>query len=56
MLTRSGVRSHAAIRASVGAGAGARDVSTIRWGLFDDPFNPTRYMETCIVESWIEHL
>jgi hypothetical protein len=28
----------------------------IRWGLFHDPFDTARYMETFVVESWIEHL
>ncbi len=28
----------------------------LRWGLFRDPANPDRYLESFIVESWAEHL
>ncbi len=28
----------------------------IRWGLFRDTANPGRFIETFIVESWVEHL
>jgi len=28
----------------------------IRWGLFEDPANPGRYLESFLVESWAEHL
>ena len=28
----------------------------IRWGLFQDTANPGRFLETFIVETWIEHL
>ncbi len=28
----------------------------IRWGLFRDAANPVRFIETFIVESWVEHL
>ena len=28
----------------------------IRWGLFQDTANPDRFLETFIVETWIEHL
>lgn len=27
-----------------------------RWGLFYDPSNPKRYLETFVVESWAEHM
>jgi quinol monooxygenase YgiN len=27
-----------------------------RWGLFRDLADPTRYLETFLVESWAEHL
>jgi MFS family permease len=26
----------------------------VRWSLFSDPFDPARYMETYVVESWLE--
>ncbi len=28
----------------------------IRWGLFEDTANPSRYVETFVVHSWAEHL
>jgi len=28
----------------------------VRWGLFVDPAQPTRYLETFLVESWAEHM
>jgi Transmembrane secretion effector len=28
----------------------------MRWGLFNDPASPTRYIETFLVESWAEHM
>jgi quinol monooxygenase YgiN len=28
----------------------------IRWGLFQDPMNPDRYVETFVIESWAEQL
>jgi quinol monooxygenase YgiN len=28
----------------------------IRWGLFQDPVNPDRYVETFVIESWAEQL
>jgi MFS family permease len=28
----------------------------MRWGLFRDPATPGRYLETFMVESWVEHL
>ena len=28
----------------------------MRWGLFHDTTDPGRYLETFLVESWIEHL
>ena len=27
-----------------------------RWGVFEDPADPQRYLETFLVESWLEHL
>ena len=32
-----------------------RDGAT-RWGLFADPAQPGRYLETFLVESWAEHM
>ena len=28
----------------------------VRWGLFADPAQPGRYLETFLVESWAEHM
>jgi hypothetical protein len=28
----------------------------MRWELFNDPAHPQRYVETFLVESWVEHL
>ena len=28
----------------------------MRWGLFRDPADPSRYLETFVIESWAEHL
>ena len=28
----------------------------MQWGLFNDPANPPRYVETFLVESWAEHM
>ncbi|XGV98440.1 MAG: MFS transporter [Leptolyngbya sp. BL-A-14] len=28
----------------------------VRWGIFHDTADPTRYLETFIVESWLDHL
>jgi quinol monooxygenase YgiN len=28
----------------------------MRWGLFADPAQPGRYLETFLVESWAEHM
>jgi MFS family permease len=28
----------------------------MQWGLFNDPASPTRYVETFLVESWVEHM
>jgi len=28
----------------------------MRWGLFNDPATPNRYVETFLVESWVEHM
>ena len=28
----------------------------LRWGLFHDPLDPQKYLETFVVESWAEHM
>ena len=28
----------------------------MRWGLFTDPANPNRFVETFLLESWLEHM
>jgi hypothetical protein len=28
----------------------------LRWGLYQDPSNPERFLETFLVASWAEHL
>lgn len=41
------------VRAAHELGRVRRRDGAVRWSLFRDPFNPTRYMETYVVESWL---
>ncbi len=41
------------IRAAYELGRVRRRDGAVRWSLFADPFDPTRYMETYVVESWL---
>jgi MFS family permease len=42
------------IRAAHELGRVRRRDGAVRWSLFADPFDPARYMETYVVESWLE--
>jgi MFS family permease len=42
------------VRAAHELGRVRRRDGAVRWALFCDPFDPTRYMETYVVESWLE--
>jgi quinol monooxygenase YgiN len=42
------------VRAALELGRVRRRDGAVRWSLFRDPFDPTRYMETYVVESWLE--
>jgi len=42
------------IRAAHELGRIRRRDGAVRWSLFRDPFDPARYMETYVVESWLE--
>ncbi len=35
---------------------GRRRDGAMRWGLFSDAADPSRYVETFLVESWVEHM
>jgi hypothetical protein len=41
------------IRAAHELGRVRRRDGAVRWSLFADPFDPARYMETYVVESWL---
>src|SRR5215475_3808163 len=41
------------IRAAYELGRVRRRDGAVRWALFADPFDPSRYMETYVVESWL---
>ncbi|HYG25254.1 MAG TPA: MFS transporter [Verrucomicrobiae bacterium] len=42
------------VRAAQELGRVRRRDGAIRWGLFKDPFHPGRYVETYVVESWLD--
>jgi len=42
------------IQAAQKLGRVRRRDGAIRWALFSDPFDPARYMETYVLESWLE--
>jgi hypothetical protein len=37
-------------------GSGRKRDGAFRWGLFEDAADPTRWIETFLVDSWLEHL
>jgi len=43
-------------RAMIELGRVRRRDGAMRWGLFEDVAQPGRYLETFVVESWVEHL
>ena len=47
-------RAAAFIQAAHELGRVRRRDGAVRWSLFSDPFDPARYMETYVVESWLE--
>jgi transmembrane secretion effector len=46
-------RAEAFVRAAYELGRVRRRDGAVRWSLFADPFDPSRYMETYVVESWL---
>lgn len=49
-------RSHEFTQAMHEVSRSRRRDGAIRWGLFEDTADPTRFLETFVVESWAEHL
>lgn len=47
-------RAAAFIEAAHELGRVRRRDGAVRWSLFSDPFDPARYMETYVIESWLE--
>jgi len=43
-------------QAAIELGRVRRRDGAMRWGLFEDVAQPGRYLETFVVESWVEHL
>ncbi|WP_277877991.1 MFS transporter [Leptolyngbya sp. FACHB-261] len=44
------------VQAMQQVGLSRRRDGAIRWGLYRDPANPSRHVETFVVKSWAEHL